>query len=96
MPNNNNNQVLVQGAKGALNGLKNQVAAQIGVTPPASGYWGDMSARQCGAVGGNMVKVMIQMAESQIAGGAGFTGFTGGAGAGAGRLGGGAGGGAAR
>lgn len=80
MPNNNNNEVLVKSAKGALDGLKNQVAAQIGVTPPASGYWGDMSARQCGSVGGNMVKVMIQMAESQIAGGAGFGSFSGGAG----------------
>ncbi|MGI5839946.1 MAG: small, acid-soluble spore protein, alpha/beta type [bacterium] len=80
MPNKNNNQVLVQGAKNALDGLKHQVASQIGVTPPASGYWGDMSARQCGAVGGNMVKAMIQMAEAQIAGGAGFTGNIGGAG----------------
>ncbi len=73
---NSSNQIVVKGASGALDRLTHQIASQIGVTPPASGYWGDMSARQCGAVGGNMVKYMIQMAENQIAGGAGFTAGT--------------------
>jgi hypothetical protein len=32
-----------------------------------SGYWGDVPSRDCGAVGGQMVKKMIEMAEQQMA-----------------------------
>jgi small acid-soluble spore protein A (major alpha-type SASP) len=72
--NNSQNRVLVKGAGSALDNLKHEVASQIGITPPASGYWGDLSSRQCGAVGGNMVKAMIQMAESQLSGTSGSIG----------------------
>lgn len=68
------NRALVPGAENALDQFKYQVASQIGVTPPASGYWGELTSRDCGAVGGNMVRSMIQLAEQQLAGGAGTIG----------------------
>lgn len=65
---NTGNQVLVKEAAKALDQFKYEVAQEIGVNPPQSGYWGDLPARQCGAVGGHMVKRMIQQAEQQLAG----------------------------
>ncbi|MEG7631093.1 alpha/beta-type small acid-soluble spore protein [Listeria monocytogenes] len=46
---------------------KYEIASELGINPPADGYWGTLTSRDCGAVGGHMVKKMIQMAESQIA-----------------------------
>ncbi|MDI3316357.1 MAG: alpha/beta-type small acid-soluble spore protein [Bacillota bacterium] len=64
-----NNRVLVKEAARALDQFKYEVASEIGVNPPASGYWGDLASRDCGAVGGQMVRRMIQQAEHQLAGG---------------------------
>jgi hypothetical protein len=77
------NRSLVPGAERALEQFKYEVARQIGVQPPASGYWGELTSRDCGAVGGNMVRQMIQLAEQRLsgqAGGIGTTGTAGGAG----------------
>jgi len=62
------NRALVRGAEQALDQFKYQVAGEVGITPPPDGYWGDLPARQCGAVGGHMVRRMIQLAEQQMAG----------------------------
>jgi hypothetical protein len=59
---------VVAQARKALDELKYEVAREIGVTPPSTGYWGDMPARQCGAVGGHMVRSMIELAEQHLAG----------------------------
>lgn len=63
------NRSLVREAGPALDQFKYQVAQQIGVQVPPDGYWGDIPARVNGAVGGNMVRQMIQLAEQQLAGG---------------------------
>lgn len=70
------NQILVPQARNAMDQLKYEAAAEVGITPPANGYWGDIPSRQNGAVGGAMVRKMIQLAEQQLAGrtGGGFTG----------------------
>ncbi|SJZ93687.1 alpha/beta-type small acid-soluble spore protein, partial [Selenihalanaerobacter shriftii] len=34
-----------------------------------SGYWGNMTSRECGAVGGQMVKKMVEYAENQMSNG---------------------------
>ncbi|MDI3316608.1 MAG: alpha/beta-type small acid-soluble spore protein [Bacillota bacterium] len=60
------NRALVKEAARALDQFKYEVASEIGVNPPQSGYWGDLPARQCGAVGGNMVRRMIQLAEQNL------------------------------
>lgn len=61
------NRILVREAARSLDQFKYEVAQEIGVTPPRDGYWGDMPSRQCGAVGGHMVRRMITMAEQQLA-----------------------------
>ena len=62
------NRALVAQARKALDELKYEVASEIGVQAPADGYWGDLPSRQNGAVGGHMVRRMIQLAEQQLAG----------------------------
>lgn len=70
------NKALVTGAERALDRFKYEVASELGISNQVrNGYWGDIPARQCGAVGGHMVKRMIALAEQQLAGrGGGTTG----------------------
>ena len=63
----NGNYKAVPEATDALNRFKYEVANEVGVSLK-DGYNGDISARDAGRVGGNMVKKMIQKAESQMAG----------------------------
>lgn len=62
------NRVLIPGAMEALNRLKFEVAAQVGI-PNYHGYLGDVPSRINGQVGGNMVRRMIAMAQQQLASG---------------------------
>lgn len=64
---NTGNRALVQGAAKALDEFKYEIAHELGVQGVDSGYWGDVPARQCGAVGGHMVRKMIEMAEQNMA-----------------------------
>jgi len=59
---------MVQGAVPQLDQFKYEIASELGLQPQ-NGYWGDLPARDCGAVGGHMVRRMIEMAETQLAGG---------------------------
>lgn len=43
----------------SLQNLKNEVGAEVGVHF-TEGYNGDFTARQCGSVGGGMVKRMVE------------------------------------
>lgn len=69
------NRALVRGAEQALDQFKYEVAQELGVNPPQDGYWGDLPSRQCGAVGGHMVRRMIEMAEQRLAGTSGARTF---------------------
>ena len=55
---------LVPEAKNGLAKFKNEVANEMGV--PFSDYNGDLSSKQCGSVGGEMVKRMVQQYESKL------------------------------
>ena len=66
--NSGSNQTLVPQAKQLLNTMKYEVASEIGVNLK-QGYNGDIPAREAGRVGGNMVKKMIQYAETSMPGG---------------------------
>ena len=68
MATSNNNQTLVPQAKQLLNNMKYEVATEIGVNLK-QGYNGDISSREAGRVGGNMVKKLIQYAETSMPGG---------------------------
>lgn len=66
--NNNNNQLVVPSSRQALERLKQEVAAEVGVNL-SQGYNGELTTRQAGRVGGNMVKRMIALAEQSLSGG---------------------------
>ena len=59
------NQSAVPNAKDALNRFKMEVASQVGVTLK-QGYNGDITSKQAGTIGGNMVKKMIQQYEQGL------------------------------
>jgi hypothetical protein len=63
--NSNSNRTLVPEAKESLNKFKYEVASEVGVNLK-NGYNGDISSRDAGRIGGNMVKKLIQRAESQM------------------------------
>ena len=52
-------------AKDAMNRFKEEVASELGV-PLKDGYNGDLTSRQAGSIGGEMVKKMIQKQEEQM------------------------------
>lgn len=62
------NNAAVPQAKEALNRFKMEIANEIGV-PLKNGYNGDLTSKQNGSVGGEMVKRMIRQQESQMSGG---------------------------
>ena len=62
------NKVLVPEAKQDLDNFKMEVARSLNVNLK-QGYNGDIKARDAGSVGGEMVKRMIQYAESNMNGG---------------------------
>jgi len=52
----------------ALNQFKYEVATELGINDEyKTGYWGNISSRECGAVGGHMVRRMIAAAEQSLA-----------------------------
>ena len=65
MANTNSNQKVVPEAREALNRFKHEVASEVGVTLK-DGYNGNISARDAGRIGGNMVRKLIQQAENQM------------------------------
>jgi len=64
---NNSNQTLVPQAREALNRFKMEAANEVGVTLK-QGYNGDLTSKQAGSIGGQMVKKIIQQYENSIAG----------------------------
>ena len=50
--------------KAALNSIKIQAANEVGVSLKENGYNGDLTSKQAGSVGGQMVKKMIESYEN--------------------------------
>ena len=59
------NKTLVPEAKEALEKFKMEAANEVGVTL-SQGYNGDLTSRQAGSVGGQMVKKMIESYENSL------------------------------
>lgn len=57
-------QTLVPEAKNGISKFKSEVATEMGV--PFTDYNGNLSSKQCGSVGGEMVKRMVQQYETGI------------------------------
>ena len=66
MANTSSNRKLVPEAMSALDKFKYEVANEVGVNLK-DGYNGDISSRDAGRIGGNMVKKMIQQVENNMA-----------------------------
>ena len=62
---NTSNKKLVPEAMSALDKFKYEVASEVGVNLK-DGYNGDISARDAGKIGGQMVKKMIEQAERNM------------------------------
>ena len=63
---NGSNQGMVPEARAAMDRFKMEAAAEVGVNLK-QGYNGDLTSRQAGSVGGQMVKKMIQSYEQNMA-----------------------------
>ena len=59
------NNVIVPEAREAMDKFKMEAAAEVGVNLK-QGYNGDLTSRQAGSVGGQMVKKMIQSYENGL------------------------------
>jgi hypothetical protein len=66
--NRSSNTLIIPQASQALEQLKYEVAQELGIQIPQDNYYGYMATRDTGAIGGNMVRRMVQIAEQQIAG----------------------------
>lgn len=61
------NKKLVPEARAALDQFKMETANEVGVNLK-QGYNGDLTSKQAGSIGGQMVKKMIQSYENQLKG----------------------------
>ncbi|MGI6772546.1 MAG: alpha/beta-type small acid-soluble spore protein [Clostridiales bacterium] len=61
----NGNSTLVPEAREALNRFKMEAASEVGVNLK-QGYNGDLTSRQAGSIGGQMVKKMIKAYEDGL------------------------------
>ena len=59
------NKIVVPEAKNAMEQFKMQAANEVGVNLK-QGYNGDLTSRQAGSIGGQMVKKMIESYESSM------------------------------
>ena len=65
MSSKNNNKINVPEARAAMDKFKMEAAAEVGVNLK-EGYNGDLSSREAGSVGGQMVKKMIESYEKSL------------------------------
>ena len=65
MSGNRSNRVEVPEAKAAMDRFKTEVASELGVNLK-EGYNGDLTSREAGSIGGEMVRRMIKSYEESI------------------------------
>lgn len=65
MSTKNSNKINVPEARAAMDKFKMEAAAEVGVNLK-EGYNGDLSSREAGSVGGQMVKKMIESYENGL------------------------------
>ena len=65
MSGNRSNRVEVPEAKAAMDRFKTEIASELGVNLK-EGYNGDLTSREAGSIGGEMVRRMIRKQEEQM------------------------------
>ena len=68
MSSKNSNKLNIPEAKAAMNKFKMEAASEVGVNLK-QGYNGDLTSREAGSVGGQMVKKMIEAQERSMSAG---------------------------
>lgn len=62
------NNLVVPQARAALEQMKYEVAQELGIQLPQDGYYGNMTTRDMGSIGGYITRRLVQLAEQQLAG----------------------------
>lgn len=62
------NRILVPQAKNALQNMKMEAAQSLGVQVPSDGYYGNVTSRDAGSLGGYITKNLVRIAEQQMSG----------------------------
>ncbi len=65
MSSKNSNQINIPEARSAMDQFKMEAASEVGVNLK-QGYNGDLTSREAGSVGGQMVKKMIESYEKNL------------------------------
>ena len=65
MSNNSSNRLVIPAAREAMDKFKMEAASEVGVNLK-NGYNGELTARQAGSIGGQMVKKMIEAYEQGL------------------------------
>ena len=65
MSNNSSNHLVIPAAREAMDKFKMEAASEVGVNLK-NGYNGELSSRQAGSIGGQMVKKMIEAYENGL------------------------------
>lgn len=63
----NNNKTMIPEAKEAMNKFKMEAASEVGVNLK-EGYNGNLTSKEAGSVGGQMVKKMVESYENSVKG----------------------------
>lgn len=70
--NRNSNTLVVPQATAALQQMKYEAAQELGIQIPQDGYYGNVSTRDAGSLGGYITRKLVQIAEQQLSGGSSF------------------------
>ena len=65
MSNNSSNRLVIPAEREAMDKFKMEAASEVGVNLK-NGYNGELTARQAGSIGGQMVKKMIEAYENGL------------------------------
>ncbi|MDQ6418391.1 alpha/beta-type small acid-soluble spore protein [Paenibacillus sp. LHD-117] len=62
------NNLVVPQANAALDQMKFEVAQELGISFPQDGYYGNMTTKDAGSIGGSITRRLVQIAEQSLAG----------------------------
>ena len=68
MAQSSSNSLVIPQVKMALQQMKIEAAQELGIQIPQDGYYGNMTSRETGSLGGYITKRLVQMGEQSIQG----------------------------
>lgn len=60
------NRLVVPDAKAALEIMKFEIALELGIQLPQDGYYGHMTTREMGSIGGYITKRLVALGQQQL------------------------------